>query len=129
MGKLASTTEKRTLDGKTRHHSDYLFGAAMCWSCFVRGSSGTDDVSSVGPVIESQTKSPGTDVERFLRGEMIPNEGKVFTTSEGFLVEEPKSDQNRSHSGGLWVHTFERSVELGWTAEQVSHQSASYGDS
>jgi hypothetical protein len=120
MGKLASTTEKRTLDGETKHHSDYFFGAVMCWSCFVRGSSGT--VSSVGPVVEVQTQSPGTNVKQFLRGEIVPDEGKAVATSGGFLVEEPESGQGQSHSGGLWVHTFERSVELGWTAEQVSHQ-------
>ncbi|KAJ5754155.1 uncharacterized protein N7511_008308 [Penicillium nucicola] len=119
MGKLASTIEKRTLDGETRHHSDYLFGAVLFRSVFVRGSSGTEDVSSLGPVFEVQTKSSGTDVERFLRGKTIPDESKVVPSSGGFLVEEPESDQAQSQSGGLWVHSFERSVELGWTAEQV----------
>jgi hypothetical protein len=94
----------------------------------VRGSSGTENVSSVGPVVEVQTQSVGTDVERFLRGEITSDEGKVVATSDGFLVEEPESGQGQSHSWGLWVHTFERSVELGWTAEQVSHQTASCGD-
>lgn len=92
----------------------------------MRGSSGAEDVGSVRPVFEVQIKSPDTDVKRFLRGEITPDEGRSFTPLGGFLVEEPQSDlgQNQGHNQGpgLWVHTFERSVKSDWESEQVSHQ-------
>ena len=49
-----------------------------------------------------------------MRGEVEADGRK----SEGFIVEDWGG---MSEEGpGLWVHTFERNVKAGWTAEQVS---------
>ncbi|KAJ5633382.1 hypothetical protein N7490_009721 [Penicillium lividum] len=121
VGNLASTREKRTLDWEARHHSDYFFGEAMCWSRFLRASSSTEEDGAVRPEFEMQTRPLNTHIKQFLRGEVSPDgdEGKACTTPGGFLVEEPQGGQAQNQDRGLWVHTYERSVKSGWEVEQV----------
>lgn len=67
----------------------------------------------VRPGFELQTDNANAEIKKYLRGE-IEADGKK---SEGFIVEDWSG---MSEGPGLWVHTFERNVKAGWTAEQVS---------
>ncbi|KAE8378258.1 hypothetical protein BDV26DRAFT_281180 [Aspergillus bertholletiae] len=104
-GKLRGTTEKRTLTWKKKEHKDYFFGEVLGQSQFVGGS--PDEAGHIRPEFDLQTSADDAqEIKSFLRG-------GNFTESRdevGFLCEDVK---------GLWVHTFERSVSAGWTAEQV----------
>ncbi|KAJ5096976.1 hypothetical protein N7456_007697 [Penicillium angulare] len=119
IGKLASTTEKRVLNGEVRYHSDYIFGTVTSQSCFVQGSSGVENVDLVTPDFEVRTKSLSSDLEKFFRGEVILEDGELFTRFGEFLIEEARSEQRKAQGRGLWVHTFERSIHSGWEAEQI----------
>ncbi|KAJ5130796.1 uncharacterized protein N7515_006835 [Penicillium bovifimosum] len=115
VGRLASTTETRTLNWKAQQHFDYFFGEAECRSSFVRASSGSKNDGRLRPDFELQVGPLNMDIKRFLRGEISPYADKTNSISEGFLVEEPGDGQGR----GLWVHTHERSVRSDWEVEQI----------
>ncbi|KAE8421428.1 hypothetical protein BDV36DRAFT_292353 [Aspergillus pseudocaelatus] len=104
-GKLAGTTEKRRLTWKTEEHKDYIFGEIQGRSEFVYGA--PDKGGHIRPEFELQIDvDDAQEVKRFLRGEThLESRDGV-----GFICEE---------SNGAWVHTFERSVCSGWTAEQI----------
>ncbi|KAJ5291832.1 hypothetical protein N7478_001083 [Penicillium angulare] len=119
IGKLASTTEKRVLNGEVRYHSDYIFGTVTSQSCFVQGSSEAENVGLVKPELGVQTKSLGSDLVKFLSGEITFEDRELFTHFGGFLVEGIHSGQRKTRGRGLWVHTFERSIHSGWEAEQT----------
>ncbi|KAJ5996662.1 hypothetical protein N7499_007020 [Penicillium canescens] len=112
-GGLAGTTEKRTLNWQVNHHKDYIFGAVQGWSHFIGCS--TDLDGSILPDLDLQTNVENkASVARFLQAKSDPD-GII---AGGFLVEEPEAS-NFGNGLGLWVHTFERSVNSGWTLEQV----------
>jgi hypothetical protein len=97
------------LDWKILHHEDYFFGQVQGQSEFVHGV--TDADGSIRPEFEIQTDNATSEIKLFLRGEIETDGSK----SAGFIVEVCSSP-----GPGLWVHTFERNVKAGWTAEQVS---------
>ncbi|GAB1192754.1 hypothetical protein APSETT444_001950 [Aspergillus pseudonomiae] len=109
-GKLAGTTEKRTLTWEPKEHKDYIFGEVQGRSQFVLGSADKD--GHIRPEFELQSDvDDAQEVKRFLRGETLLDSRE----EAGFICEE---------SNGVWVHTFERSVSSGWTAEQVGSPGA-----
>lgn len=113
-GGFTGTTEKRTLNWQMKHHKDYLFGAVQGWSRFIGGS--TDIDGKIQPNLELQTNvDNNASVAQFLQAKTHPD-GAI---AGGFLVEEPEAS-NFGEGLGLWVHTFERSVNSSWTLEQVS---------
>lgn len=99
------------LDWKMSDHEDYFFGKIQAQSEFVHGVI-TDGI--VRPGFELQTDNVNAEIRKYLRGE-IEADGKK---SEGFIVEDWSGMSEQGP--GLWVHTFERNVKSGWTAEQVS---------
>ncbi|KAE8343132.1 hypothetical protein BDV24DRAFT_149767 [Aspergillus arachidicola] len=104
-GKLGGTTEKRTLSWEIKEHKDYIFGEVQGRSEFVHGS--PDSGGYNRPEFQLQTEVDNAqEVKCFLRGGLDSPDGA------GFICE---------GSEGVWVHTFERSVSSGWTAEQVSY--------
>jgi hypothetical protein len=111
-GGLAGTTEKRILSWTDREHKDYIFGHVVGRGRLFRGSK--DEDGRVRPAVDMQTKHDDPKIKKFLRGE-IHSDG---SPAEGFLVEEPKSDMF-GEGEGLWLQSFARNVDSGWTAEQV----------
>ncbi|CAI7620300.1 unnamed protein product [Penicillium discolor] len=107
---LAATKEERVLDWKMSDHEDYFFGKIQAQSEFVHGVI-TDGI--VRPGFELQTDNVNAEIRKYLRGE-IEADGKK---SEGFIVEDWSGMSEQGP--GLWVHTFERNVKSGWTAEQI----------
>ncbi|KOC13003.1 hypothetical protein F9C07_9562 [Aspergillus flavus] len=106
-GKLGGTTEKRTLSWEIKEHKDYIFGEVQGQSEFVHGS--PDSGGHIRPDFELQTEVDNAqEVKTFLRGENHLDS----PDGTGFIYE---------GSEGAWVHTFERSVSSGWTAEQVGY--------
>lgn len=99
------------MDWKTSDHEDYFFGKVQAQSEFVHGIIDADGI--VRPGFELQTDNANAEITKYLRGE-IEADGRK---SEGFIVEDWSG---MSEGPGLWVHTFERNVKSGWTAEQVS---------
>lgn len=99
------------LDWKISDHEDYFFGKVQAQSEFVHGVIDADGI--IRPEFELQTGNANVKITRYMRGEIEADGSK----SAGFIVE----DRTRmSEMGpGLWVHTFERNVKSGWTAEQV----------
>ncbi|KAJ5850036.1 hypothetical protein N7455_009892 [Penicillium solitum] len=108
---LAATKEERVLDWKMSDHEDYFFGKVQAQSEFVHGV--IDAHGIVRPGFELRTDNANAEMKKYLRGE-TEAEGRK---SEGFIVEDWSG---MSEEGpGLWVHTFERNVKSGWTAEQI----------
>ena len=108
---LAATKEERVLDWKILDHEDYFFGEVKGQSEFVHGVIDADGI--IRPEFELQTANANEKIKKYLRGEIAEDGSK----SAGFIVEEWSG---MSEEPGLWVHTFERNVKSGWTAEQVS---------
>ncbi|KAJ5506449.1 hypothetical protein N7453_005406 [Penicillium expansum] len=108
---LAATKEERVLDWKISDHEDYFFGKVQAQSEFVHGVIDADGI--IRPEFELQTDNANVEITRYMRGEIEADGSK----SAGFIVE----DWTRmSEMGpGLWVHTFEKNVKSGWTAEQI----------
>lgn len=73
-----------------------------------------DSDGIVRPGFELRTENANAELKKYLRGE-IEVDGRK---SEGFIVEDWSG--MAEEGPGLWVHTFERNVQSGWTAEQVS---------
>ncbi|CDM35259.1 hypothetical protein DTO013E5_6693 [Penicillium roqueforti] len=108
---LAATKEERVLDWKVLDHEDYFFGEVKAQSEFVHGV--IDAGGIIRPEFELQTAMSNDQIKQYLRGEIQEDGSK----STGFLVEDWSG---MSEEGpGLWVHTFERNVKSGWTAEQI----------
>jgi hypothetical protein len=115
-GGLAGNTEKRVLNWAEGEHEDYIFGKVIGRTRLIRGSTAADD--RVRPNVEVQTRVEGKEgiVEKFLKGE-IAADGK--TPTEGFLVDEIQDGERFGEGEGLWVQGIARSVNAGWTVEQV----------
>ncbi|KAL1984108.1 hypothetical protein VTN96DRAFT_9608 [Rasamsonia emersonii] len=111
-GGLSGTTEKRVMNWTEREHKDHIFGTVVGKSRFFRGSKGAD--GKVRPNVDVQTNVQDEKVRRFLRGEILADGTEV----EGFLVEEPTGD-DLGEGEGLWLQSFVRNVDSGWTAEQI----------
>lgn len=109
---LAPTEEKRVLDWEIRGHQDYFFGEVKAQCEFVHGA--IDVNGTVRPEFEFQTANSNAHIKKFMRGEIEVDGSK----SVGFIVEDLCGMVDEGP--GLWVHTFERNVKSGWTAEQVS---------
>ncbi|CAG8909571.1 unnamed protein product [Penicillium egyptiacum] len=109
---LAPTKEERVLDWKISDHQDYFFGEVKAQSEFVHGAVDADGI--VRPEFEFQTANVNAQIKKFMRGEIEADGSK----SAGFIVEDWSGMVEEGP--GLWVHTFERNVKSGWTAEQVS---------
>ncbi|CAG7938486.1 unnamed protein product [Penicillium nalgiovense] len=109
---LAPTEEKRVLDWEIRGHQDYFFGEVKAQCEFVHGA--IDVNGTVRPEFEFQTANANAHIKKFMRGEIEVDGSK----SVGFIVEDLCGMVDEGP--GLWVHTFERNVKSGWTAEQVS---------
>ncbi|CAI7571469.1 unnamed protein product [Penicillium glandicola] len=107
-GGIQGTKEERKLDWEEREHVDHIFGKLQGRSRYI-GAAKSED-GAVHPVIEIQTKvgSPEADakVQKFLIGETLIDGSK----SEGFLAEEGEV---------VFLQSFVRNTESGWTAEQV----------
>ncbi|OQE96101.1 hypothetical protein PENNAL_c0001G03285 [Penicillium nalgiovense] len=107
-GGIQGTKEERKLDWEEREHVDHIFGKLNGRSRHIAGAKSED--GAVRPVIEIQTKvgSPEEDakVQKFLTGETLIDGSK----SEGFLAEEGE---------GVFLQSFVKNTESGWTAEQV----------
>ncbi|KAJ5346572.1 hypothetical protein N7541_009054 [Penicillium brevicompactum] len=111
-GGLSGTKEERLLDWKEYDHTDYFFGAVRASSQFVSGAPVKD--GSIRPEFDLKTNTTSAEIKQFLTGEI----NEDWTKSAGFLVES-KDDETGDKILGCWVHTFERSEKLEWTAEQI----------
>lgn len=107
-GGIQGTKEARALDWEEREHVDHIFGKLQGRSRFIGGAKSED--GAVRPVLEIQSKvgKPDADakVQKFLSGEVLADGSK----SEGFLAGEGEE---------VFMQSFVRNVESGWTAEQV----------
>jgi len=107
-GGLQGTTEHRKLDWSVNDHTDHIFGSVKGQSRFLKGAADPD--GKVRPNVDIQTKIGGDGVEdtaiaTFLRGETLAN----GEPTEGFLEEE----------NSVFVQSWVRSVDNGWTGEQI----------
>lgn len=105
------STEKRTTDWRVRGHEDRIFGALSGQSRLVRGT-------PKGPVLEVQTESNDKEkVARFLKGEILADGSEV----EGFVLDPVQDKEGVSYGEGegLWLQSWVRNEEYGWSAEQV----------
>ncbi|KAJ5773119.1 hypothetical protein N7457_008015 [Penicillium paradoxum] len=108
---LAGTKEERVLDWKIADHEDYFFGVVQGQCEFVHGV--TDHDGIIRPDFELLTSEVNDQIKQYLRGEIEVDGSK----SAGFLVEEQSEMPEKGP--GLWVHTSEKNVKAGWTAEQI----------
>lgn len=100
-----------------REHKDRTFGKCAAQSRLVRGEKGAD--GKVRPVFEVQTEPKEEKIKKFLRGEItVDGEEDV---EGGFLVDDVQEKDGVTYpeGEGLWLHSFVRSEEAPWTAEQV----------
>ena len=100
------------MDWTIRDHQDYFFGEVKAQCEFVHGA--VDASGIVRPEVEFQTANANVQIKKFMRGEIEMDGSK----SAGFILEDWSGMVDVGP--GLWVHTFERNVKSGWTAEQVS---------
>lgn len=107
-GGISGTTEKRTLTWDVSDHTDHIFGHVNGQTRFFGAA---EVAGKKRPALEMQTKiGKDSDDElalRFLRGEILADGSEV----EGFLVD--------GENGESFVQSWVRSVDNGWTAEQV----------
>ncbi|KUL85184.1 hypothetical protein ZTR_06223 [Talaromyces verruculosus] len=111
------STESRTTDWRVREHKDRTFGKCAAQSRLVRGEKGAD--GKVRPVFEVQTEPKEEKIKKFLRGE-ITVDGEEDPEG-GFLVDDVQEKDGVSYpeGEGLWLHSFVRSEDAPWTAEQI----------
>jgi hypothetical protein len=108
-GGISGTTEKRILNWSKNDHTDHIFGHVEGQSRLVNGATVGDKLR---PDVEMQTRvgvpeEDDTLVPRFLRGEILADGSET----EGFV---PGEGDN-----AVWMQSFVRSLDNGWTAEQV----------
>ncbi|KAL4863826.1 hypothetical protein BDV12DRAFT_189361 [Aspergillus spectabilis] len=109
-GGMAGTTEKRGMDWSVQDHKDYFFGTCQHRSCFVYVSSEGKGDGKVYPEFDMQTDVSDEKVKMFLRGEILDN-------GEASAWAIPGTGEKGSDK--VWVHTFVRNLDAGWTAEQI----------
>lgn len=109
-GGMGTTRERRVLDWSLVDHKDYLFGSNQHQTQWVYG--GSDAEGRAVPEFELQTKVAKDEdrVKRFMRGEIL-EDGK----ETAWELDEPGAEGKH-----VWLHTFVRNLDSGWTAEQVS---------
>jgi hypothetical protein len=98
-GGIQGTKECRTLDWTEREHVDHIFGKLNGRSRHFTGINALEVQTSVGKP-EADAK-----VVKFLTGEILVDGSK----SDGFAVDEE----------AVFMQSFVRNQESGWTAEQV----------
>ncbi|BCS27099.1 uncharacterized protein APUU_60147S [Aspergillus puulaauensis] len=108
-GGLGVTRERRVLDWSLVDHKDYLFGSNQHQTHWVYGVK--DGEGRAYPEFELQTKvaKDGERVKRFMRGEIL-EDGK----ETAWDLDEPDAEDRH-----VWLHTFVRNLDSGWTAEQI----------
>lgn len=108
--------EYRTTDWRARDHTDRVFGPLLSQSRLIRGSKGED--GKVRPALELQTTPQDEKIVKFLKSE-IKSDGSE--EAEGFLVDDAQDKDGMVYGEGegLWLHSWVRNQENGWTAEQV----------
>ena len=108
-GGISGTSEKRTLSWEVNDHTDHIFGHVNGQTRFFRAA---EVDGKTRPDLDMQTKI-GKDSDdqlalRFLRGEILSDGSEC----EGFLVD--------GENGDYFVQSWVKSIDNGWTAEQVS---------
>lgn len=99
---LKGTPENRQLTWAEFEHNDTLFGPVIIRSHYIAGAKTSD--GRFRPVVELQTKATGSDVESFLTEVAVMD----------LEVEDAEETVEKA-----FIHDFVRSVNSGWTAEQV----------
>lgn len=107
-GGISGTSEKRTLNWGVNDHTDHIFGHVNGQTRFFKAA---EVAGKTRPDLEMQTKI-GKDSDdqlalRFLRGEILGDGSEC----EGFVVE--------GENGDSFIQSWVKSVDNGWTAEQV----------
>ncbi|BCS21147.1 uncharacterized protein APUU_21579A [Aspergillus puulaauensis] len=103
-GGLEGAPEKRPLTWTDFHHADTLFGRVIIRSHYIPGRGVAD--GRVEPLVEPFTKVDKEDAGSILR------EAVVMTPEIAGSGAEEEIDK-------AFIHDFVRSVDSGWTAEQV----------
>lgn len=108
-GGMGTTRERRVLDWSLVDHRDYLFGLNQHQTRWIYGE--RDAEGRAFPEFELQTKVAKDQerVKKFMRGEIL-EDGK----ETAWDLDEPVEGKH------VWLHTFVRNLDSGWTAEQVS---------
>ncbi|KAJ5769940.1 uncharacterized protein N7511_001991 [Penicillium nucicola] len=106
-GGIQGTKECRVTDWTERDHTDNIFGTLHGRSRLLEGKS---EEGALRPTLEVQTVVGEAEADakngKFLRGEVLVDGSK----SEGFSGEDGE---------GVFLQSFVRNDEAGWTAEQV----------
>ncbi|KAL3486941.1 hypothetical protein BJX62DRAFT_241520 [Aspergillus germanicus] len=100
-GVLKAAPDKRPMMWTESEYSDNLFGPVIIRSQYISGEAMAD--GRVRPLVEIQTRDLGPDAERML------TEAIVIT----------KDNAEEGIIGKAFIHDFARSVDSGWTAEQI----------
>ncbi|KAL1952783.1 hypothetical protein VTO42DRAFT_4260 [Malbranchea cinnamomea] len=107
-GGINGSQEKRTADWNERHHTDHIFGHVIGQSRLIKAKPDGKG-SHFRPDLEVQTNVgvPEEDelVGKFLRSEIL----KDGTETEGFVA----------GADDVFLQSWVRSVDNGWTAEQI----------
>ncbi|KAL4865439.1 hypothetical protein BDV12DRAFT_200179 [Aspergillus spectabilis] len=109
-GGIKGTTERRVMDWTVQDHKDYIFSACQHRSRFVYSSKDENTDGEVYPDFEMQTDVSDEKVKMFLRGE-VDEDGKKSSWSMPGSAEKD--------GGRVWMHTFMRNLDAGWTMEQM----------
>ncbi|EED24525.1 conserved hypothetical protein [Talaromyces stipitatus ATCC 10500] len=115
-GGIEASPEYRITDWRAREHDDRIFGKIVGQSRLIRGSKGAD--GKVRPDFGLETTPREDKIAKFLRGE-ITIDGEE--DPNGFLVDDVKDKDGLVYGDGegLWLHNWVRSLNSGWTAEQI----------
>ncbi|KAJ5086755.1 hypothetical protein NUU61_008062 [Penicillium alfredii] len=114
-GGITGSKEARKLDWEEREHVDNIFGKLQGRSRMFRGAKADD--GKVRPSVDVHTKVGESEadakVQKFLRGEVLVD----GSASDGFIVDDEGAEFG--DGDGLWMQSFVRNEESGWTAEQI----------
>ncbi|PLB54515.1 hypothetical protein P170DRAFT_442609 [Aspergillus steynii IBT 23096] len=101
-GVMNGGQETRPLTWAEFKHNDALFGLVIIRTHYIAGARVSDH--QVRPLVELQTKNAGSNVETFLTEAVVIDQGVEYS---GETVAK------------AFIHDFVRSVNSGWTAEQI----------
>ncbi|KAI5285683.1 hypothetical protein KEM54_000381 [Ascosphaera aggregata] len=102
-GGIKGTSEVRYLNWQERSHEDAIFGKVVGRSKFLDANGNTPVLDIQTSVADAKEKEA---IEKFLKGEVLAD-GK---TASSFATDEQKD---------AFLHSWVKSQENGWTAEQV----------
>ncbi|KAL2855608.1 hypothetical protein BJX68DRAFT_263965 [Aspergillus pseudodeflectus] len=100
-GVLKPAPEKRSMTWTEAEYNDSLFGRVVIRSQYISGEKTSD--GRVRPLVKFQTMNLGADAESVLGEPVIVSQDEAFPDT----VEK------------AFIHDFVRSVDSGWTAEQI----------